>query len=93
VFSKNATRKKEINNRVKKSGNIIRSLICILWDESLRKITKETYNTREKRVMIYEAEAKDVSGKNGKKLLATEVGYRLRGSRKGRLDRIRNETI
>jgi hypothetical protein len=41
LFNRNCNSNEEINNRVKKCGNIIRSLNSILQDKSLRKITKE----------------------------------------------------
>jgi hypothetical protein len=56
LFTKNSKSNEEINNRVDNGRNIIWSLNSILWDKSLRKITKKRiYKTMVQSVMIYGA--------------------------------------
>jgi heterodisulfide reductase subunit C len=79
---------------VKKDGNVVRSLNSILWDKSLRKLTKKRINkTVVQSVMTCGAEVWDVSRKNRDKLLATGMDCLPRSCRRTRSDRMRNETI
>jgi hypothetical protein len=92
LFSTNGNSNKQTNNRVNKGRNVTWFLNSILWDKSLRKITKKRiYKTMVQSVMTYGADAWDLSRKNRNKLLATEIDYLQWSCR--RTNRIHNETI
>jgi hypothetical protein len=74
VLTINGSSNEEINNRVNKGTNIVRSLNSTSRDKSLRKITKKRiYKTMVQSLMTYGAEVWAVSGKERKKLLGTEM--------------------
>jgi hypothetical protein len=90
LFNKNGDSVEEMNNRINKGRNTIRSL----FDKSLTKIAKKRlYKTVLRNVTIYGEVAGYVNMKNWNKLLAIKMDY-LRGCcRRRKLDRMRNEMI
>jgi hypothetical protein len=92
-FNKNSNSNEEVNNRLNKSKNIIRSLNSILWNKSLSKITKKIYKIVIQSIMIHGAEVWDVSRKNRNKLLATKINCQQRSFRRMILDRIQNKVV
>ena len=94
IFNKNGNSNEEITQRIIKGRNMIRALNSILCDKNMKKETKKRmYESLVKPTITYGSEVWDVSQKNKKKLLSTEMDFLRRSCRVSRFEHIRNNVI